>query len=199
MTTHLDDTIPQGTTPDLTADDNVFGDDHDRLTSEFEMILARKPKRVEPSRAAHDSDADFEDSAAVSPSGRKAFASALRLDEAISAELPVDDRLGEVETDRLINGRPSLEGSAHWMRRARRQRIHDGLRQAGAWIATVVIGTAIVIAAASFLFNTPNDLKAWRDYGARALETSLARPGLPQADVHRKDVLREGDKLEDRL
>lgn len=205
MATHLDDTSTQGATLDLIADDSVFDDDdeHDRLTSELEKILARRPKRAEPGMRArlppHGSSADFEDPASVSPSGRRAFASALRLDEAISAELPVDGRLDEVDTERLINGRPSLEGSAHWMRRARRRRIYDGLRQAGSWIATVVIGTAIVIAAASFLFNTPNDVKAWQDYGARALKTSLARPGLPQADVHRKDVLGEGDKLQDRL
>ncbi len=141
------------------------------LAASLAAILARKPRRpaTKPPAGigAVPDDADIGDSetAIVSPTARRAFVSALR-HQASSAREPVSASAGE-------DGTPGDDTVPHdtgkWLAASRRRSVRRTLKAAGAWVATIAIGSAIVLVAAIVLFEGPRDLEAWLDLAYRTL------------------------------
>lgn len=156
-------------------------DDIDRLAAELAPILVRKPRRLEAAHPSAASEPDVDETLALRPAGRRAFTSALRHDDNLTYDAAGADDTAETNGDSEDTDHPGPAGSNRWLKRARRQRILGGLRHAGAWVATVAIGSAIVVAAAFAVFATSKDLDAWREYGARALRTSAAESAVQRA------------------
>ncbi len=150
------------------------------LAAALAAVLARKPRRFEPSPpAGSDEEADLA-TALVTPDARRAFVSALRhqaspaLHSAGSNAGRSDfddvgdmDDLGDLAGDASSKlGKP---GAVRWLAAVRHRNLRSSLHNAGAWLATIAIGTTIVAFAAVVLFEGPRGLAAWLDLAIRTL------------------------------
>lgn len=143
-------------------------DPEDReLVAALTAVLARKPRRqtttsVTPAGATDD---EPDDATAVVPlSDRRAFVSALRHQPSVTPDL-LDAAADQPEP--VDGGEAGGRDTAAWIAAARRRHLREAMHRAGAWLATIAIGTAIVVVAAIALFDGPRDLRAWLDLASR--------------------------------
>ena len=155
--THADDTV--------TELSQRSSSDEEDLAATLAAVLARKPRRhpTQPVVPSTGTGADDE-TAAVSPTARRRFVSALRSHASTMpgrAGFPDEEDTGVAET-RAPSG-------ASWVAASRHRKLRRNLKTVSAWIVTVVIGSAIVVIAAVMLFEGPRNLEAWLDLAYRTL------------------------------
>lgn len=158
------------TAPDETGDGKVrndtTADDVQALAITLATVLAKKPRRsAQPAvGTAAEDDGTQTETAIVSPAARRAYVSALR-NQPSSVPLHADDPAHDDDDDEAV----APAGAASWFAGSRRRTLHRHLKAAGAWVATVAIGTAIVAVVAILLFGGPRNLEAWLDFAYRTL------------------------------
>lgn len=151
---------------------NDAAPDETELAAALAAVLSRKPRRPQPearnrSRPPDDAESGGDsETAIVHTADRRVFASALR-NQASSVKDPMD--LPEHRVDDSDDAATAPSRSASWLAAARHRSLRRTLNAAGAWIATVAIGTAVVVIAAIMLFEGPRDLEAWLDFAYRTL------------------------------
>lgn len=144
------------------------------LAAELVAVLSRKPRRRPQPVMRHGSAPPDEiefggsdiETATVHTANRRALASALR-NQASSLEIPVD--VPDDRDDETDDGATAPIRLSSWLAAARNRSMRRSLNAAGAWIATIAIGTAVVAIAAIMLFEGPRDLGAWLDFAYRTL------------------------------
>lgn len=163
-----------GDAPDAPRPVNPASAEELELAAALAAVLARKPRRIEPfPPVGGDTEAD-QATALVTPDARRAFVSALR-HQASTTRHSTGSNAGRSDVDDvddlddLASDDASKPGAVRWLAAVRHRNLRSSLHHAGAWLATIAIGTTIVTVAAVVLFEGPRSLAAWLDLAIQML------------------------------
>lgn len=150
--------VAESAAPDSLLNETAEHDGERALAEALAAVLSRKPVRSPASQHPPPIESDNADEIASSdlaPATPRHFVSAL----GCTSSEP------EPEADDVA----TLPETAGWLAAARRRHWREAMSQAGAWVATIAIGTVIVTVAAVLLWGNPRDVGAWLDLTSRML------------------------------
>lgn len=158
----VDETRSPDIGPASTPQHDAAADDELTLTAALAAELSRKPRRSQP--ATHPivtaDDDTLDDTSVIATAARRSYVSALRHQ---TSTVPIDADFLEDASDDDAGEAIAPAGAVSWFTAARRRTWRRNLKAAGAWVATVAIGTAIIAVAAVLLFDGPRNLEALLD------------------------------------